>query len=140
VQALRQPVPPEDPDADEGRLEEERQDALECERSAEHVPDEAGVVRPVHAELELLHDAGDDPHREVDEEHATEEPGELQVVRPAGPVPRGLERRHDDGHADRQRDEQEVVDRREAELPPRQDQGIEDVVHAAVPVRNAARC
>ena len=53
------PVPAEDPQAEERRLEEEREQALDGQRGAEDVTDEARVVAPVHPELELLHDAGD---------------------------------------------------------------------------------
>ena len=95
VHAPGQLVPPEDPEADERGLEEEGEQALEGERGAEHVADEARVRRPVHAELELLHDARDDAHGEVDEEEGAEEPGELQVVHlrrcattPSGTPPR----------------------------------------------------
>ena len=93
VEASRQLVPAEDPEADEGRLEEEREQALERERRAEDVADEPGVLRPVHAELELLHDAGDDAHREVDEEDLAEEPREAEVLRLAGAIPGRLEDR-----------------------------------------------
>ena len=57
VELRRQPVPAEDPQAEERRLEEERQEALDGQRRTEDVADEAGVGAPVHAELELLHDA-----------------------------------------------------------------------------------
>ena len=52
--------------------------ALDRERRAEDVADVARVRRPVHAELELLHDAGDDAEREVDEEELPEEAGQPQ--------------------------------------------------------------
>jgi hypothetical protein len=102
VQPLGQPVPAEDPQADEGRLEEEGDQRLDGEGGAEDVADEAGVVAPVHAELELLHDAGDHPHREVDQEELAVELGELEVALVAGAVPQGLQ----DGHQDRQADGQ----------------------------------
>ena len=56
----RQAVPAEDPQAEERRLEEEREQALDRERGAEDVADEPAVLAPVHAELELLDDAGHD--------------------------------------------------------------------------------
>ena len=59
VELSGQPVPAEDPQAEEGGLEEEGEQGLDGQRGAEDVADEAGVVAPVHAELELLHDAGD---------------------------------------------------------------------------------
>ena len=98
VQPARQLVPAEDPQADERRLEEEGQQALERERRAEDVADEPRVGRPVHAELELLHDAGDDAHREVDQEDLAEELRQLQVVRACrcGTRPSGRWRRCSD--------------------------------------------
>ena len=47
--------------------------ALERERGAEDVADEARVVAPVHPELELLDDAGDHADGEVDQEELAEE-------------------------------------------------------------------
>ena len=87
---------------------------------AEDVADEARVVAPVHAELELLHDARDEPEREVDEEELAEElrqPHPLRVVRAH---PGGVEDGDDEGHADRDRHEEEVVHGGDGELPPGQ--------------------
>ena len=112
-----QAVPAEDPQAQEGRLEEEGQQALHRQRGAEDVADEAGVLGPVHAELELLHDAGHDTHGEVDQEELPEELGQLEVLDVARPVPGRLEARHQPDRAEGQGDEQEVVDGRDAELP-----------------------
>ena len=115
-----QPVAAEQPQPDERRLEEEREQPLHRERGAEDVAHEHRVVRPVHAELELLDDAGDDPHREVDEEQRAEEAGQpLPGLLLAG-VGEDLHHRHQQGQADRQRDEQEVIGDRDAELPPRE--------------------
>ncbi len=92
---------------------------LDRERRAEHVADEAGVVAPVHAELELLHDPGHDADGEVDQEELAEELRQAQqrslpVRSQAISYPRD-----DRGQADRDRDEEEVVDGRDGELPPR---------------------
>jgi hypothetical protein len=86
-------------------------------RGAEHVADEAAVARPVHAELELLHDAGDDAHREVDQEDLPEEARQVQPLHVAGAVPDRLEDRDEQRHAERERHEDEVVQGRQAELP-----------------------
>ena len=109
---------PEDPQAEEGGLEEEGDEPLEGQGAAEDVADHAGIVRPVHAELELLDDAGCHTHGEVDEQDRAEEPG--------GPVPGGFlrdvpERLHGGDHggqADGQWDEDEVIDGGDTELPP----------------------
>ena len=78
VQARREPVPAEDPEPEEGRLEEERGEALDRERRAEDVADELRVHRPVHPELELLDEAGRDADREVDQEERPEEASQPQ--------------------------------------------------------------
>jgi hypothetical protein len=129
MQALRQAVPAEDPEADEGRLQEEGEEALQRERRAEDVPDESRVVGPVHPELELLHDAGDHAHGEVDQEDLPEEVRELEVVRLARPVPRGLEDRGARDEPDGEGHEEEVVDRGEPELPARQQERVQQFVH-----------
>src|SRR3984957_9801864 len=49
-----QPVAAEEPQPDERRLEEEREQPLHRERGAEDIAHEHRVARPVHAELELL--------------------------------------------------------------------------------------
>ena len=73
---LRQHVPAEPPQAQEGRLEEERGQALHRERRSEDVTDEARVLRPVHPELELLDETGDDADGDVDDQDGAEEPGQ----------------------------------------------------------------
>jgi hypothetical protein len=61
VHARRQAVPAEDPQPDERRLQSERGQALDRQRRTEHAADELGVHRPVHPELELLHQPGRHP-------------------------------------------------------------------------------
>ena len=124
VEALRQSIPAEDPEAEERRFEEEREEAFDRQRRAEDVADEPAVGAPVHAELELLDDPGDDAQGEVDEEQLAVEPGQSQVGGVAAPDPDGLEARDQEAQSDRQRDEQEVVDGRDAELPPGQVKGV----------------
>src|SRR5262245_64872047 len=71
---LRQAIPAEEEEADEGRLEEEGHQPFDRQRGAEDVADIVRVIGPVHAELELHGDAGRDPHGEIDrsEEHTSE--------------------------------------------------------------------
>ena len=76
VQPLGQHVPAEPPQPQEGRLEEEGGQALHRERRAEDVTDEARVLRPVHPELELLDEPGDDADGDVDDQDRAEEPGQ----------------------------------------------------------------
>ena len=116
VQARRQPVPAEDPEPEERRLEEERGEPLDRERRAEDVADELRVHRPVHPELELLHEPRRDADGEVDQEQRPEEVRQLQPLLVAGSVPLGLEPGDDRPEPERQRHEQEVVDRRRREL------------------------
>ena len=88
VDPLGQPVPAEDPQPEEGRLEEEGDQALHGQRGAEDVADEPRVLAPVHAELELLHDAGGHADGEVDQEQLAEELGQPIPALVAGDRPR----------------------------------------------------
>ena len=135
VQARRDPVPPEDPDPEERRLQEEGGEALDGQRGAEHVADVAGVGRPVHAELELLHEPGDHADRHVDQQDLAEELGEPQPLVVAGPAPGRLHDRGQPRQPDGERDEQEVEHRRQPELPP----GELDVAHPSNLRTGAAR-
>ena len=86
VHARREPIPAEDPQAEERGLERERGEALDRQRCAEHAADELRVRRPVHAELELLDEARGDADREVDQQQRAEEARQPQprLVRPCG--------------------------------------------------------
>jgi hypothetical protein len=117
VDPLGEPVPAEDPQAEEGRLEEEREQALDRERRPEDVADEPRVGAPVHAELELLHDARDDAHGEVDEEELSPELRRAQIVLLAGAIPGGVQDGDQHRQADRDRHEEEVIPGGDAELP-----------------------
>ena len=128
VKLRGEPVPPEDPEPQEGGLEEEGDQGFHRQRGAEDVAHEPGVVGPVHAELELLHDPGDHAHGEVDQEELPEELGETEVGLVAGAVPAGLEPGHHQPQADGQRDHEEVVDGGDPELPT----GQRDQVHGVV--------
>ncbi len=66
VESGREPPPAEDPQPDEGRLEEEG-DQRSMASGAPKIDDVAGVERPVHADLELLDDARDDADGQRDE-------------------------------------------------------------------------
>ena len=94
--------------------------ALDRQRRAEHVADELRVDRPVHAELELLDEAGRDTDREVDQKQRAEEVRQPQPRLVARPPPQRLEDRDDRAQAQRQRHEQEVIERRRRKLGPRQ--------------------
>ena len=77
VELRGQAIPTEHPDAEKGGFQEEGSQCLQCQGCAKDVPHEAGVFRPVHAEVELLHDAGHNAHSEVDEENRPKELHEL---------------------------------------------------------------
>ena len=90
------------------------------ERRAEDVADVVRVVGPVGAELELHRHAGRDAHREVDaEQHAPELGHALPDLAPGHHVDRFHDRQHP-RPAQRERHEQEVVERGERELQARQ--------------------
>jgi hypothetical protein len=103
VHALREPVPAEDPEAEERRLEHERGQPLDRERCSEDVPDELRIDGPVHSELELLHEPGRDPDREVDEHQRPEEAREPEPRLVSAAVPERLHDRDERREAERQR-------------------------------------
>ncbi len=97
VHALGELVPAEDPQAQEGGFEEERQQGFDRQRGAEDIAHKARVLRPVHAELELLDDAGDHPHGKVDDKQLAPELGHALVDFLTGAHVEGLHQRHQDG-------------------------------------------
>ncbi len=105
VDAPGQLVPTEDPDPQEGRLQEEGEQPFDGQRRSEDVSHEPAVITPVHAELELLDDARDHAHGEVDQEQLAVKAGQSEVLGVAGPEPGRLKARHDEGQRDREWDE-----------------------------------
>ena len=66
-------VPAEEKQSDECGFEEERHQALDRQRRAEHIANVMTVISPVHAKLKFHGDPGGDAHGEVDaEQHAPE--------------------------------------------------------------------
>ena len=117
VNALGETVPAEHPQAQERRLQEERGQALHRQRGAEHVADVARVGRPVHPELELLHEPGHHADGDVDQQQRAEEFAQPPVLGVAVAIPGRLQDRDQEREPDRDRHEQEVVDARGRELP-----------------------
>lgn len=95
VDSLGEFLPAEHPQANEGGLHEEGHQGLKGQRSTEDVANESRVFRPVHAELELLHDSGDDAEGEVDEEELAVELGQTKITVVAGLKPHCLHHRHE---------------------------------------------
>lgn len=116
---LRQLVPAEEEQTDEGRLEEEGHQAFDRQRRTEDVADIVAVVAPVHAELEFHDDAGGDAEHEVDAEQPAPEFGHLPPDLAAGHDIDGFHDRQEHGQAERQGHEQEVVKRRQRKLEAR---------------------
>ena len=125
VQPRRQPVPAEDPQPEERRLEEERGEALDGQGRAEHAADEVeytdqfipnwnSCTRPVATPIAKLINSSV-PKNRVSRSHA--------VV--ARAVPDRLHDRHERREPERERDEQEVVDRRRRELEPGEVHGVD---------------
>ena len=117
VGLLRNAVPAEDPDPEERRLQEEGGEAFHGQRPTEHVAHQPRVGGPVHAELELLNESRDHADRHVDQEQRSEEAGQPAIRVVAVAVPRRLEQGDQEGQADGDRHEEEVVDARAGELP-----------------------
>ena len=99
VHALGKPAPAEQPQPEERRLQGERREALHRQRAAEHVADEARVGRPVHPELELLHQPGHDADRDVDQQQRPEEFRQALVLRLLVAIPRRLQERDEERQA-----------------------------------------
>ena len=121
VEFRRQFIPAEDPDAEERRLKEEGGERLQGERCTEDVAHEARVLRPVHAEVELLYDARDDTHGEVDEEDRAEELQQLAAfllpLRVLRADMTGFEKCQEECQPQRQRDEEKMIRRGDGKLP-----------------------
>jgi hypothetical protein len=128
----RKLVPAEKEEANERRFEEERHQSFDCERRAEDIADVMRVVGPVRAELEFHRDAGRDAHCEID---AEQNAPELRHAFPDFAPGHHIDRFHDREHprkTERQRHEQEVVERSQRELQTRErDDGFID--HARSP-------
>jgi hypothetical protein len=77
---------------------------------------------------------GDDARGEVDEEQRAEETGEPLPDRVLAPVGEDLHDRHQECQADGERDEEEVISDRDAELP-----AIEQHCHGRSPERACPR-
>ena len=124
VRLLRELVPAEHPDAEERGLEEERRQCLERERCAENIAHEARILRPVHTKLEFLHKTRNNAHGEIDEKQRAEKFQQLAAgflpLRILRPHIACLEQRDENRHAERERNEEKVVDRRDGKLPSRQ--------------------
>src|SRR5699024_12004903 len=93
VDRAGQAPPAEDPQSQECRLEEEREQRLQGQGRAEDVADEARVFAPGHPELELLDQTGGHAHDEVDEEELAEEFRAPQIDLIAGAVIDRLDRK-----------------------------------------------
>ena len=128
VHATRDALAPEQQDAEEGRLEEERGQHFVVEQRAQHVAGAGRELAPVGAELKRHDDAGHHAHAERHGEDPGPEPGQIAMKRAAAPQPDRLQHDEPRRQPDRERREQNVERDAERELQPRQEHGIE--VHA----------
>ena len=105
-------------------FEKECHQAFDRQRRAENVADIMRVIGPVGAELEFHGDAGGDPHGEIDAEQLAPESRHVAPDFPAGHDVDALHDGKQERQPERQRHEQEMVERRCGELQPRKDDGI----------------
>src|SRR5262249_1514150 len=98
----------------------------------EDVPDELRVDRPVHPELELLDEPRRDADREVDQHERPKEARQAEPVGVLRPVPDRLHDRDERREAERERNEQEVVEARGRELHAREIDGADSERHAPI--------
>src|ERR1700735_949435 len=115
-----QPAPAEEEQADETRLEKKRHQPFDGERHAEDVADIMGVISPVRAELEFHGEAGGYPHGDVYSEQQSPIFRHVAPDRAAGHDINALHDPEQDREPERQRYEQEMIHRRQAELERRQ--------------------
>ncbi len=120
----RYPVPPENQQGEETRLEEEGEYALRRQRRTEDIADETRVGGPVGAELELHDDAGGDTDREVEGEDPGPEPPRPVEQRIAGPQVLGFQIDHHHTHPDGQGWENVVKGNGQGKLETRQEDDI----------------
>jgi hypothetical protein len=68
MEFLRNLVPAEYPESQERRFQKESQQGFYCQGCSEDIADKTGVIRPVHPELKLHNNAGDNTHGKIDQE------------------------------------------------------------------------
>jgi hypothetical protein len=118
VRPRREPVPAEDVDRDEDRLEEEA-DPLDREQDAEHLAEAAGELGPQQPELERDHGAGDRADRERHRDHLRPAPREQQRVGVVVAEAAVVGDQHDRRERHAQAREDDVEAERERHLAPR---------------------
>ena len=117
MQFLWQFIPAKDPQTDESGLEIKSQQRFDRQGCAKDIAHEAGIPRPVQAKVELLHDAGHHPRREVDQEDPAPEFGHAFIrFVPGGNIP-AFKDSHQDRKAKRERDDEEMIDGGDGKLP-----------------------
>jgi len=117
-------IPPKHPQADEGRLEEKGKQRLDGQRHGEDIADVAGILRPVHAQLELEGKTRRHPQGEVDEKELAPKLRHPQIHLVPGGHVAALHVGHEDGKAQGEGYEEKMKHRRHGELDPAQGQGV----------------
>ena len=116
VQARRELASTEHSKTDERGFEEEGEEPLDRERRTEDIADKYRIDRPVHSELELEHDLGDDSDGEIDEEEPSEKDTKRIPRSILAAVAERLQPSDNNAQTDRRWDEEEVEDDREPKL------------------------
>ena len=78
-------MPSKNPQSKKCRFQEKGRQGFKGERDTKNISHEAGVFRPVHAELKFQSDASYDAHGKVNDKQAAPEFCQLQVNFPACP-------------------------------------------------------
>ncbi len=125
VQPARHPVPAEQHDAEEGRLQEEGGQHLVADQRPDDVADHMREAAPVGAELVGEHDARHHAHGEGHGEDLGEEPRDAVVALMPGGDPQHFQRRDIGREADGEAREDDVEGDGKGELDARQKDGIE---------------
>src|SRR5437764_1398771 len=118
--------------AEKGRFKEEGHQAFDGERCAENVADIMGVVGPVGAELKFHGNAGGHAHRKINSEQLAPKTCGIAPNLPPGHDVSAFHDCQQERQAERQRNEQKMIERRDGKLQPIEAYGIY-VKHSSAP-------
>ena len=124
VEPLSHAPSAEDDHSEERALQEEREKRLGRERRAEDIAHEATVIGPIGAEAEFHGDARGHTHRESHSEELHPESRSGLILLRTASIRLRLEDGHDEAHANRKRNEHEVIGRGERKLQARQQHNV----------------
>src|SRR5213593_1645141 len=133
----RNTVPPEYQDSKEARFQKERKDSLSGQCSAEYIPHESRISRPIRAELELHHNSRRHTHRKAGRVQGCPESRGAFIDGFAPQEIHSLEKHEDNPHPDGQRRKQIVKHNCQRELQTGEKDDIEHLRSLTRPGSNS---